>query len=173
MICPECGKKMSKTNGEHHYRESGLDNVILISIPFYSCRCGKEFPVIPRILDLHGLISALIIKNPKPLNGKELRFLRKEMGLKAKEFAELFDVSKVTVSRWENEAESISITSDKLIRSMFILAKEEEEDQHFKKALEYVTSVKKKRIRKTPQIRILMKDIMKYKSFGTSLAIAQ
>jgi putative zinc finger/helix-turn-helix YgiT family protein len=172
MICPECSKKMKKIKGRHHYKESGLDNVVLVNIPFYFCKCGKKFPIIPNILNLHSLISALIIKNPEPLNGKELRFLRKEIGLKAKDFARLLGVSKVTVSRWENDNESIGITSDKLIRLIFIQKKEEEEDQHFKIALKHIASVKKKGVKKAPKIEIPMKDILRYESFGASLAVA-
>jgi len=169
MICPKCNKKMNKTKGKHYYKESGLDNVLLTNIPFYSCACGKRFPIIPKVLDLHGLISVLIIKNPKPLCGKELRFLRKELGLKAKDFSNLLGVSKVTFSRWENEKEDIGITSDKLIRLIFIQNKEEEEDKHFSQALEYIASVKKRKIKKAI-IKIPMQDIKKYKSFGKSLA---
>ena len=172
MICPKCGKKMGKTIGNHQYKESGLNNVLLKNISFYSCKCGKKFPVIPKILDLHGLIAALIIKNPKPLTGKELRFLRKEMSLRANDFARKLGVNKVTISRWENDNEPISITADKLIRSIFILTKEGEEDQHFRKALEYVVSVKKERVKRATQIQIPMKDITKYKNFGTSLEVA-
>jgi len=71
-------------------------------------------------------------------------------------------------SRWENEREDIGITSDKLIRLIFIQNKEEE-DTHFSQALEYIASVKKRKIKKAI-IKIPMQDIKKYKSFGKSLA---
>ena len=166
MVCPECGKKMKKTTGNYRYKESGMDNVMLLDIPLYICNCGEKMPAIPRILNLHSLIAEEIIKNPKPLTGNEIRFLRKEMGLKANDFAAKLGVNKVTVSRWENDAELISTTGDKLVRSLFILHKEEVGNRHFQKAFEFVSSVGTKKALKAVKISIPIQRIRNYKGFG-------
>ena len=76
-----------------------------------------EIPAIERI---HQKIAEYLFRKPALLSGEEIRFLRKEMGLKAVELANLLGVSKVTVSRWENSAKPIGILSDRLIRLLYL-----------------------------------------------------
>ncbi|MBI5194837.1 MAG: helix-turn-helix domain-containing protein [Nitrospirae bacterium] len=118
MNCPVCGKKTIKKSALHHYTESGLDNVFL-ETDVYKCKCGEVIPNIPNIYGLHGLIAKDLVRKDSPLTGNELKFLRKQMNLKANELAQILSVHKVTVSRWENEAEKISIGYDKLIRFLY------------------------------------------------------
>ena len=53
------------------------------------------------------------------MTGEEIRFLRKEMRLKANELAALLGVHKVTVSRWENNEEAIGSSSDRLLHYIY------------------------------------------------------
>ena len=63
--------------------------------------------VVGRILPLshvfknYKLIAQILLKQENQLSGREIRFLRKHMGMKAKDFAERLGVKNVTVSRWE------------------------------------------------------------------------
>lgn len=51
-----------------------------------------------------------------PLSGKEIRFLRKHMAMKAIEFAKRVGVDNATVSRWENDKENPADAADRAIR---------------------------------------------------------
>ncbi len=118
MICPICGKKTSKKEDLYRYTESGLDNVFL-KTDVYKCKCGEVIVDIPNIYGLHELIAKGLVRKDSLLTGKEIKFLRKQMHLKSKELAQLLSVHKVTVSRWESEAEKVSIGNDKLIRFLY------------------------------------------------------
>lgn len=121
MFCPNCGKKMRKEVKEYLYAESGLDNIVLSSIPVFYCdKCSEVMPLIPHIEELHRVISHRIAISKAPLTGREARFLRKQMGLKAVDLARILGVSDVTVSRWENSKEHIGAASDRLIRILAI-----------------------------------------------------
>lgn len=118
MICPNCGKKATKKRELYRYLESGLDNVYL-ETDVFKCKCGEAIADIPNIHALHELIAAGLVKRSSQLIGSEIRYLRKQMHLKAVELAELLSVNKVTVSRWENGSENIGATNDKLIRFLY------------------------------------------------------
>jgi len=77
---------------------------------------GERFTTIP---DEDGLVAAMVMVralNPLKLSSADLKFFRKALGLKAKEFAEALDVDPATVSRWENDAQGVGGYCDKMIR---------------------------------------------------------
>ena len=120
MKCPECGNIMKKAQRDYRYKESGLHNLVLRGIPVYECKCGNVVAEIPAIELLHRMLADRLFRKPALLTGNEIRFLRKEMGFKAVEFAQLLGVNKVTVSRWENQTKPIGTTSDRLIRFLYL-----------------------------------------------------
>lgn len=120
MKCPVCGRAMRATKGSYKYAESGLENIVLTDIPLYKCPCGEEMPVIRNIEGLHRVIANALVKKNTPLSGKEVRFIRKEMGYTAKALALILGVSPVTISRWENETEKVGMANDKLIRLLYV-----------------------------------------------------
>jgi putative zinc finger/helix-turn-helix YgiT family protein len=78
--------------------------------------CGEEMVGIP---DLQGLARAAAIaraQSPERLTGKEVRFIRRALDMKQKDFAEAMDLSAEHVSRWENDHNGIGGASEKLIR---------------------------------------------------------
>lgn len=120
MLCDHCKVELKKIHTNYRYKESGLDNVVLKGIPAYKCpKCKGINPIIPNINELHRIISECLINKKSLLMGDELVFLRKEMKLKAKDLAEILGVTKITVSRWENEKEQISPACDRLIRLLY------------------------------------------------------
>jgi putative zinc finger/helix-turn-helix YgiT family protein len=122
MKCNECGKEMKGIKGKpYHYVESGLDNVYLLGVPVYKCTCGETMVEVPNVEELHKAIAAKILQKPSLLRGKEIRFIRKQMKLKAVELTEQLGISEITLSRWENNAESIGPANDKLLRLIFLL----------------------------------------------------
>lgn len=119
--CPVCGSALSVIRDKpYHYTESGL-NVILIGITQYTCDdCKETFASIPNPEQLHTTIALDICKNKKALLlANEIRFLRKELGLKSKELAMAMGVKPEQVSRWENGKASIGESNDRMLRMIY------------------------------------------------------
>jgi putative transcriptional regulator len=124
MKCPTCNKKMSHKIGKYHYTESGLDNVYLDGVEKYTCNsCGETSVTIPSIIELHDVLGRAIVNKPICLEGKEVRFLRKNMGYSSKEFADVIGVDHTTLSRWENNTQAVSTSHDRLIRLTYMSVK--------------------------------------------------
>lgn len=122
MKCERCKGPTSVKRGTYRYTESGLDNVYLKNVEIRVCEaCGTVTPRIARINELHAVIGRAIALKGEPLSGAEARFLRKHLGLKGKEWAELLRVDVTTLSRWEGEEQKIGAQSDLLIRLLYFL----------------------------------------------------
>jgi putative zinc finger/helix-turn-helix YgiT family protein len=120
MKCPNCKSKMMCRAGDYHYTESGLNNIYLSGIEIYHCPCGEEIINLPAVTQLHALIAFKLIKQRHPLNGKEIRFLRKNIGLTAKKLGEYIGIDNATISRWEKDAQPISSPHDRLLRLLYL-----------------------------------------------------
>ena len=144
MLCSNCGSKLKKSKKDYRYIESGLNNVILKNIDVHECsECGQSLAGIRNVEGIHKAIALALVKKASPLDGSEVRFLRKEMELNAKKFAALLGVDPVSVSRWENLKTEVGITNDKLIRMLFIQHMEEECNQVARDTLELIGSIRK------------------------------
>jgi putative transcriptional regulator len=120
MKCEECGGQTALKRGIYHYVKSGLDNVYLVNVEIRRCEsCGCETPRIPRINELHSVIGSAIALKGESLSGAEARYLRKHLGLKGKEWAELLHVDVSTLSRWEGGEHTIGPQSDMLMRLFY------------------------------------------------------
>ena len=120
MKCPSCGKEMRAAKKDYRYEEAGLKNVVLRDTVVYECGCGEMLPELPQVGRLHQRIAEDLIGKQSPLTGEEFRFLRKAMGVSAKELARLLGVTTVTISRWENNKEKIGAQSDRLLRCLYL-----------------------------------------------------
>lgn len=122
--CHACGKTADKQKltQPYHYTESGLKNVYLDGIMMFRCpTCGAECPEIPNVEGLHASIANVLLKKPYTLTGREFRFLRKEMRMRAKDLATVLGVTPTSVSRWETGEERVGIANDRLIRSLYFM----------------------------------------------------
>ena len=119
MKCPVCNSETDCEAGDHHYVESGLDNIILKGIEICKCSCGEEIVIIPKIAQLNGLVGLGLIKKKALLTGKEIRFLRKNIGLTAKKLSSYLGVDNATISRWENGNQNIDKTNDRFLRLVY------------------------------------------------------
>jgi len=118
MRCPTCkAEAMGKTTGTYQYRESGLDTIWLEDCDLYACpNCSLRMPILPAMDAMKRAITReLVLSHGRP-SGDEIVYLRKAMGLKASELAEILGVNRVTVSRWENNAQNIEAFSDWKLR---------------------------------------------------------
>ncbi len=121
MKCTVCGEGVLKSRRQAYvYREAGLgDGVTLLDVEVRHCsKCGASEPVIPRIAELHRQIALTLTRKPGPLTGREVRFLRTYLGYSSKDFAALIDVRPETASRWETDAQKITLPYDALLRTL-------------------------------------------------------
>jgi putative zinc finger/helix-turn-helix YgiT family protein len=121
--CPTCGKVIHSEIGDYQYKESGLDNVYVENIPVYKCTCGVSYASIFRLPRLNDLIGLTLVEKPALLHGNEIRFLRKNLYLSSKAFANKLGVGKTTLSKWENEIQHHSEAFDRLIRAIYMITK--------------------------------------------------
>lgn len=137
MNCRNCQKKIPliKTQ-KYQYDLSGLENIFLDNIGVYSCiKCEIQMPVIPKVLKLHNTIAFAIVCKSSPLEGAEIRFLRKNLRIKSQDWAKLLRTDKSVYSRWENGSQSISAQSDLLIRYLYIRLLEERKEVRLEKKI--------------------------------------
>lgn len=88
-------------DGKLHYTQCGLNNVYLLD--GYTIKQGKRGTTV-HIIDqkgLHSVIGESLIRQRSGLNGRELRFLRNEMGLSQPCLARLLGESEQSVARRE------------------------------------------------------------------------
>ncbi len=100
----------------YHYTECGLDNVIINGAAFIKDDNDDETISIPYINGLHRAIAQSIVTQKGSMTGKELRFLRTELGMTQAQMAELVHHKPLSINRWENGKVSIDGNAEVLIR---------------------------------------------------------
>lgn len=119
-ICRET--KRATHESPYHFTDSGLPNVYLTGIRYFVCaKCNKQAAEIPAVKELMKAIARAVVGKETSLSGPEIRFLRKRLGKKATEFAQIIGVVPEQVSRWENAANPPEKSADKLIRLYYSL----------------------------------------------------
>ena len=117
--CLECGTAMNSSIGPHRYSR-GID-VVLQGVETRRCpECGEEEVVIPKIEELHGVISRTIARRSGHLMPREIRFLRTYLGYSSTDFANLLGVTAETVSRWERTSrpQKMGKVAERLLRML-------------------------------------------------------
>ena len=106
----------------YHYKESGLDYVWLIGILQYKCKkCGEHYVEIPRINDLHLLIGKNIVCKKELLSGQEVRFLRKEIGMRAKKWLMHFRLLQKHIHDGRMINRKSDACHDKALRMVYVM----------------------------------------------------
>lgn len=85
----------------YHYKDCGLDNIILRNGFTRELDDGEEYLTIKDVDGLHKAIGMHIVLERKAPSGKELRFLRNELDMTQSELASMLSVSDQSVARWE------------------------------------------------------------------------
>lgn len=101
---------------QYRYTECGLDNVIVDGVQFVSDDDGEQVVCIPNINELHKAIAQGILLQKSSMSGRELRFLRTEMGMTQAEVAVLVHREPLAVSRWERSECPLDNNAEALIR---------------------------------------------------------
>jgi DNA-binding transcriptional regulator YiaG len=104
-----------------HFTDSGLDNVYLVGIRYFESEDGTYIAEIPAVKQLMRLIARDIVFSKSPLSGQEIRFLRKRLGKKGTEYAQMLRIDGATLSRLENDKQTPSDQIDSLVRVMYVL----------------------------------------------------
>lgn len=99
--CPSCGEaRLRKQTVQHRLAIGGQR--FGVSLPGQVCRaCGEEV-VRASVLELGELGAAKLLADSGRACPEAFRFMRKAIGLRAADLAELLGVAPATVSRWEN-----------------------------------------------------------------------
>ena len=74
--------------------------------------------MIPKLGELHRVISKTLIGKVAPLSGEEVRFLRKNAGFSSTRFAALIGVGQTHLSKVENGLKHLGVSADKMVRIM-------------------------------------------------------
>jgi putative transcriptional regulator len=145
MYCACGAKPKIKKVALYRYPECGLPNVYLAGIDVAFCKeCNEHYPIIRSILDLYGMIAESVALKPQPLSGAEIKFLRKQLGFTAVQWATYLKTDKTNISRWENDRAALSGQSDALIRYLYFRLLEEKENRQIGKEISgRITSVEK------------------------------
>jgi len=147
--CAICGGSLTVVKDQpYNYTQSGL-NVILIGLPQYTCdSCKEKFTPIPNPENLHRIIALDICKNKKALlMPDEIKFLRKELHLKAKELARVMGADPSVISRWENGKKTIGEASDRLLRAICLAGIDDtcQSENHVAKTVNIFSNLPRKR----------------------------
>lgn len=100
----------------YRYTECGLDNVMIDGVSFVTDDAGETVVSIPNINGLHRAIACGLARKRGSLTGRELRFLRTEMGLTQAELGDLVHRESLAISRWERNEIEIDSNAETLIR---------------------------------------------------------
>ena len=99
-----------------HFVDCGLDNVYLVGIKYFVGVDGQLIAEIPALQKLMQLIARDVVLSPRDLTGPEVRFLRKRLGKKASDYCSYLGVEPETLSRIENDKQTLSNQGQKLAR---------------------------------------------------------
>lgn len=139
---------------DYKYTESGLDNVILKidDRELLVDEGGEQVIRIPAINILHHYIAQGIVCAPGTLTGREVKFLRTEMGLTQGQLGRLLHRDGQSIGRWERDESPLEPMLDMAIRQL-VTEKLGLEIPAFEKLSELVTpdtGPRRIRIEKTP-----------------------
>lgn len=102
----------------YHYTACGLDNVYLQGLDTFTGDDAEDTFIIPNINLLHRSIAASIATAEGRMTAQEVRYLRTWLGHTQEELADLLDVTRATVNRWETAKSDIPAPVDALVRVM-------------------------------------------------------
>lgn len=101
---------------QYHYRESGLDNVVITGIQMEKDDRGHDIVSIPNVSGLHRLLTGVLLRQKHGLGPKEIRFLRTEMSMTQMELGEKLHKDHQSIGRWERGENPIDPLADLAIR---------------------------------------------------------
>lgn len=117
--CFACGgDRMAQTTREVRKRVAGRTFVAVE--PVEVCGACGEITVDARAVHAFELAIAKALADAGPRSGEELKLMRKALELRADELAELLDVTRETVSRWENDKQPLERRAVALVSELVV-----------------------------------------------------
>ena len=93
-----------------------LEYIVFKNVPMHSSKHGDVIDLDPGVLEM--LAAKAVIEARIPLRGKEVRFLRKVLGLSYEKFAGPMDLSAATVMKWEKaEFDRLHLVNEVAVRA--------------------------------------------------------
>ena len=105
---------------KYKYCECGLDNVYLLNGVRYSETPRGKAVHIENIDSLHRAIGEYLVFEKKTLTGKEIRFLRQELGLSQAVLGVTLGKSGQSIAHWEKDQNNIDGAAERLLRLIYI-----------------------------------------------------
>jgi transcriptional regulator with XRE-family HTH domain len=149
-----CGEQGTVICGDYLFTESGLINVTLHGVELLMCdTCGSLTPILTKINNLMQVIATALVLKASQLTGKEIRFLRKYIGLTGEQFGRKLGLTKEHVSRIENDKYPVGAQTDRLIRYLALSSTSTLEKQ-MKSLFERIEAIKDEPIQERIEINI-------------------
>ena len=110
--------ELNKTILPSHIEDlGGLKVELLDSVIIYKCsNCAEteiEIPAMDKLVKAAAIVRAL---TPIKLSGTDIKFFRRALDMRQKQFAEAMELTPETISRWENDYGGTGTYSEKLVR---------------------------------------------------------
>jgi DNA-binding transcriptional regulator YiaG len=100
----------------YRYTDSGLETVTIEGVSFPMDDAGEECVMIPNINALHKVIAHGIVTRRSAMTGRELRFLRTELGMTQAQLADMLHREALAVSRWERGENPMDENAEAIVR---------------------------------------------------------
>ncbi|HET8539762.1 MAG TPA: YgiT-type zinc finger protein [Anaeromyxobacter sp.] len=101
--CPECRNPLRDAKADVTWDLAGAGEIVMRGVPGQRCdHCGEVYRR-GEDLERAELVAAAGLADIGVQNGAVFRFMRKALGMRAADLAELLDVTAEQVSRWEND----------------------------------------------------------------------
>jgi putative zinc finger/helix-turn-helix YgiT family protein len=117
MQCMQCGADMETVHEDRPHIDLGA--ITLRGVEVRRCsQCGEWEVVMPRLSELHRVMTAALLTKKARLAPAEIRFVRKAGGLSAGELGAAVGATDDAVSRWEQGQEEPAGSVDRLVRTI-------------------------------------------------------
>lgn len=98
-----------------------LEYIRFLNVPLKDSKHGPVIDLPPHFLD--NLAAVAVIKERIPLRGKEVKFLRKTLGLSLEKFANQLGLTSGAVFRWEQDLEQRLLPINEIAVRTFVAEK--------------------------------------------------
>jgi hypothetical protein len=98
-----------------------LEYIRFLNVPLVESKHGPVINLPPHYLE--NLAAAAVIKERIPIRGKEVKFLRKTIGLSLEKFANQLGLTSGAIFRWEQESETRLLSINEVAVRTFVAEK--------------------------------------------------